>query len=109
MSGLSNFSAVIGWIYCLLFLSSFLTQNYVTWRLKSAEGYSIDYQWLNLHSFLFYTIYSIYGYYLHDPEASHVDLQDLVFAVASLIIAILTLFQSYYYGLVKNTVFLLVK
>jgi cystinosin len=65
----------------------------------SVEGMNLDYLWMNLTGFSFYSIYCSYGYFHKDSasETGQVDLNDLIFAYHALGITILTVIQSFIY------------
>ena len=56
----------------------------MNWKYKTCEGFSVTFALFNFTGFLFYSIYSFYGYYL-DHEAG-VEIQDVVFPTHAFIL-----------------------
>lgn len=67
---------------------------------------NLDYLFMNLTGFSFYSIYCSYGYFYKNsgPETGQVDLNDLFFAYHALAITILTVVQSFIYPRGKNKI-----
>ena len=67
---------------------------------------NLDYLYMNLTGFTFYSIYCSYGYFYSgsSAETGQVDLNDLFFAYHALFITILTVVQSFIYPRGKNKI-----
>lgn len=59
MSLLALVSALLGWIYTILWSLSFWPQTILNYRRKSSTGFSIDFAHLNLIGFISYSIYNV--------------------------------------------------
>eukprot|EP01017_Pseudomicrothorax_dubius_P029840 TRINITY_DN3663_c0_g1_i13.p1 TRINITY_DN3663_c0_g1~~TRINITY_DN3663_c0_g1_i13.p1 ORF type:complete len:318 (-),score=62.95 TRINITY_DN3663_c0_g1_i13:155-1024(-) len=105
MFDLSVLSNVIGWIYFFAWSSSFYGQIYENWKLKSVEGFSLDYHVLNITGYIFYTTYSTVGYF---GGPSHgvkgVTEQDLAFVYHALFAVTVLSVQILIYPHGKNRV-----
>ena len=74
---------------------------------------NFDFVAMNLTGFLFYSIYSSYGYFIDDSQNGKVDLNDIFFAYHALFATFVTISQICIYPKNRNrvhlyTVFLLV-
>lgn len=54
---------------------------------------NFDFVAMNLTGFLFYSIYSSYGYFVDDAQTGHVDLNDIFFAYHALFATFVTISQ----------------
>lgn len=70
------------------------------YRLKSSEGYSLDFQIFNLFGFAYYTISNIH--YLQQNEADYRSIMDLVFSAHALFISIVIFGITFYYPRKSN-------
>jgi len=100
---LSVLSDTTGWIYFFAWSISFYGQLYTNWKLKSVEGYKLDFQVLNFTGFAFYSFMYIVGYFWgsSNPFRNYglgaVRIQDLLFAVHAFVIVCLTGVQCFIY------------
>jgi len=107
---LTTLSSVVGWIYFVAWSVSFYGQLYTNWRLKSVEGYKLDFQVLNITGFTFYSFIYIVGYFFESSNPFNnygygkVAIQDLLFALHALTIVLLTGIQCLIYPRGKNKV-----
>lgn len=106
---LSVISDVVGWIYFVAWSVSFYGQLYTNWRLKSVEGYKLDFQVLNLTGFSFYSYIYVMGYFYPDDSTGNyglgtVQIQDLLFALHALVIVCCTGIQCFIYPRGSNKV-----
>jgi len=95
---LTIFSTVIGYIYTVAWSMSFWFQSIEVWKLKSAEGLSINFLYMNFVGFYFYTAYNIYGYFY--PSSNYhgeTHLEDVIFACHALLWVSIQLVQYSYY------------
>ena len=92
-------SEIIIWIleilYTLVWSVSFYFQVAATYKAKRGDGYSLDFQFLNILGFGYYSGYNIYDYFHNDSQAE--GIMDSVFSVHAFLISIFLLIQTYYY------------
>lgn len=69
-------------------------------RLKSSEGYSLDFQIFNLFGFTYYTISNIH--YMYENDISFNSIMDLVFSSHALLITIVLLILTFLYPRKSN-------
>lgn len=67
---------------------------------------NFDFVAMNLTGFLFYSIYSSYGYFVDDKQTGKVDLNDIFFAYHALFATIVTISQICIYPKKRNRVHL---
>jgi len=103
-------SAIIGWIYFFAWSISFYGQFYTNWKLKSVEGYKLDFQILNFTGFAFYSYIYIVGYFWQDKNPfdnyglGKIEIQDLLFAVHAFIMVCVVGVQCFIYPRGKNQI-----
>jgi len=103
-------SEIFGWVYFVSWALSFYPQLYVNWKLKSVEGYHLDYPLLNVTGYLFYSIcYTVCFFFKDDNPFNNygygtIRIQDLAFAYHGAILAILTQVQCMVYKRGRNKV-----
>lgn len=69
-------------------------------RLKSSEGYSLDFQIFNLFGFAYYTISNIH--YLQINKADYRSIMDLIFSTHALLISIVIFGLTFHYPRKQN-------
>ena len=93
----------IGYIYVtcwsLSFYPQIITNYYYYYHHTTTCGVSLDFALLNVIGFGTYTIYNVYYYYYSDYEdtehtTTHVQSNDVAFAIHALILSIITLVQT---------------
>jgi cystinosin len=110
VEALTILSEVIGWIYFFAWSISFYGQFYTNWKLKSVEGYKLDFQVLNFTGFAFYSYIYIIGYFWQDTNPydnyglGEIQIQDLLFAVHAFILVCIIGVQCFIYPRGKNEV-----
>jgi len=57
-----------GWIYTFAWGASFYGQMWEVYKLKSVEGLTLDYVIFNTSGYIFYSIYSTFGYFAKNNE-----------------------------------------
>ncbi|KAL1917645.1 uncharacterized protein VTP21DRAFT_4038 [Calcarisporiella thermophila] len=100
-------SQVIGWIYFLAWTISFYPQLILNFRRKSVSGLSLDFLWLNLWGFSFYTVYNAAFYWnpviqaqyraQHNGNNNTVAPNDVFFPLHAVAITLLTILQTFIY------------
>lgn len=65
---------------------------------------NLDFAILNLNGFLFYSIYTSYGYFITSDETGQVDINDIVFAYHSLFANSICILQACVFPRGKNKV-----
>jgi cystinosin len=81
--------------YTIIWSVSFYFQVYTTYKSKRGDGYSLDFQFLNIIGFAYYSGYNIYDYLHNNTEAE--GIMDMVFSIHALLISIVLVIQTYYY------------
>ncbi|PWA01354.1 hypothetical protein BB558_002558 [Smittium angustum] len=100
-------SMVCGWLYFIAWSFSFYPQLISNFNRKSVQGISFDFIYLGTLGFVFYSIFNI-GFYYSDSsnadlknsnqgEETLVMLNDVLFAVHSVILNFVLILQSWYY------------
>jgi cystinosin len=90
---------ILGVSYTLIWSLSFYFQAYLIIKLKSAEGYSLDFQIFNLIGFS-YLIANNWKYF--NQKASFDNILDLIFAVNALLMSIVIFILSFVFPRGKN-------
>ncbi|RKP14367.1 PQ loop repeat-domain-containing protein [Piptocephalis cylindrospora] len=103
----SALSTLIGWTYFLAWSASFYPQVLLNYQRKSVRGLSLDFLYLNLLGFTFYTIYNVALYSndsvresyreRHDGKNPSIHANDLFFGFHALILTIITISQTWIY------------
>lgn len=97
---------VIIWIleisYTLVWSLSFYFQLYATYKVKRGDGYSLDFQILNIIGFGYYSGYNLYDFFHNDTKAE--GLMDAIFSVHAFLISLVLLAQTYYYPRKMNKI-----
>ena len=88
--------------YTFLWSLSFYFQIFVMYKSKTGDAFSLNYQWLNLIGYGYYSGYNIYDYLHNSTKAEGVT--DMVYAVHGFLISILMICQTYYYPRTFNKV-----
>jgi len=92
---------IIGWLYVIFWGLVCYPQIIMNYKLKSVEGFKLDFPFLNLTGFLFYSISFTVGYLKEHPFNNYglgkIDLQDVVFAWHGVFINIIFNVQSLIY------------
>jgi len=65
---LTVLSVIVGIIYTIAWSLSFWFQSIEVWKVKSAEGLSINFLIMNFVGFYFYLSYNIYGYFIPSSD-----------------------------------------
>jgi uncharacterized protein with PQ loop repeat len=90
---------IVIWIleitYTIVWSVSFYCQVYTTWKSKRGDGYSLDFQFLNIIGFGYYSGYNIYDYLHNNTKAE--GIMDMVFSIHAFLISVVLVFQTYYY------------
>ena len=81
--------------YTVLWSMSFYFQIYTIYKTKTGDGYSLDYQWLNLPGYAYYSGYNIYDYLHNSTKAEGIT--DMIYAVHGFCITIFIICQTYCY------------
>ncbi|AOW02918.1 PQ loop repeat-domain-containing protein [Yarrowia lipolytica] len=110
-------SSVLGWTYFALWSFSFYPPILLNIKLKSVEGISLDFLYLNTLGYICYTISTVLLYYNHtireqyaarhsDPSGvKHyplVRLNDVWFGIHGCFLTLLTLSQVYFWGFSRS-------
>lgn len=95
MNSLELVIFLLGVAYTIVWSASFYFQLFLNIKLKSSEGYSLDFQWMNLFGFSYLTASNIH--YLLENDASWTSIIDLFFAVHALVISIILYLQTFCY------------
>eukprot|EP00298_Acanthocystis_sp_HF-20_P022541 c30527_g1_i1.p1 GENE.c30527_g1_i1~~c30527_g1_i1.p1 ORF type:complete len:318 (+),score=90.12 c30527_g1_i1:29-982(+) len=90
---LEIFSSVVGWTYFAAWSISFYPQVIVNFKLKSVEGLSFDFVFLNLLGFTCYTIYNIVLY----CDTCSIEINDIAFSVHAFVLCLVTAVQALSY------------
>eukprot|EP00301_Raphidiophrys_heterophryoidea_P004112 c11814_g1_i2.p1 GENE.c11814_g1_i2~~c11814_g1_i2.p1 ORF type:complete len:289 (+),score=77.66 c11814_g1_i2:114-980(+) len=92
-SALKIFSQVIGWLYFSAWSISFYPQVILNFKLRSVEGLSFDFVFLNLLGFGCYSTYCILLY----CKDCNVAINDIAFALHAVVLCSVVLFQVMIY------------
>jgi Na+-driven multidrug efflux pump len=68
------------------------------------EGMNLDFVTMNLTGFIFYSIYSSYGYFFNSDQTGKVDLNDLLFGYHACFATGVCLVQAFIFPRGKNKV-----
>jgi len=106
-SSLQILSEVFGWVYFFAWSISFYPQIYVNYKLRSVEGYHLDYPFLNFSGYIFYSMCYTVCYFIKDNPFNNygfgtIKIQDLVFAYHSTVMATILGLQCIFYKKGKN-------
>jgi len=107
-------SDIVGWIYFLAWSISFYGQIHTNYKLKSVEGFKLDFVVLNFIGFAFYSYIYVITYFWQDtnPFGNYglgtVRIQDLAFALHALAMVIVTCIQCCIYPRGKNKISVIV-
>jgi len=102
------FSGIFGWVYFLAWSISFYPQIFVNYKLKSVEGYHLDFPFLNVSGYTFYSICYTMGYFFPETTSGTnyglgtVKIQDLIFAYHAAVLSGYTWIQCMIYKRGKN-------
>lgn len=91
-----NLSNLLGWSYFACWSLSYYPQVYDNWNRKSVRGVSVGFCVLNVYGALAYAIYTSYRYFMR-PSESLVQLNDVMFALHSLLLTTISLSQLFVY------------
>lgn len=94
---LSLASSILGWSYFLCWSVSFYPQFWTNYKLGHIDGYSKEFNLLNLYGFLAYFIYSIWGFIDPSIVPGVVDIQDIAFAGHAFALTFLMTLQCLWY------------
>lgn len=90
---------VIIWIleisYTIVWSVSFYFQAWTTYKCQRGDGYSLDFQYLNILGFGYYAGYNIYDFFHNDTAAE--GIMDMIFSIHAFLISLFLLGQTYYY------------
>jgi len=99
-------SNVCGWIYVISWGLFAYPQIYLNFKLKSVEGFKLDYPFLNITGFIFYSISYGTAYFSDLPFDNYglgtVRIQDVVFSFHNLAVNLILNLQSLFYKRGKN-------
>jgi len=100
-------SAVIGWVYFIMWSVSFYPQVWENWKRKSVVGLSFDYEVFNIIGFSCYTAYNCAFYWspliqkeymdANDGHENLVQPNDVFFGIHAVILTILIIVQIFIY------------
>ncbi|KAI9230095.1 MAG: PQ loop repeat-domain-containing protein [Piptocephalis tieghemiana] len=100
-------SSLIGWSYFLAWSASFYPQVLLNYQRKSVRGLSLDFLYLNLLGFTFYTIYNVSLYsnesvreiyrQRHNGQNPSIHANDLFFGFHALVLTLITIAQTFLY------------
>ena len=97
---------VIIWIleivYTVAWSASFYCQVWTTYKCQRGDGYSLDFQYLNILGFGYYAGYNLYDFFHNDTAAE--GIMDMVFSIHAFLISIFLLAQTYYYPRKMNKI-----
>lgn len=101
-------SNIIGWLYVIFWGLVCYPQIILNYKLKSVEGFKLDFPFLNLTGFLFYSISFTVGYLKEDIAKAYglgkIDLQDVAFAWHGVFVCIIFNIQSLIYPRGNNKI-----
>lgn len=89
VSTLAVISDIFGYTSTVVWSLSFHFQWWEVYRLKSAEGLSINFVFLNIIGFTYYFIYNIYGYTSDSSFKNQVHMSDVLFASHALVLVLI--------------------
>jgi cystinosin len=101
----------MGWIYFAAWAISFYGQIYENYKHKkyhdvkhSVEGMNLDFIFMNMTGFTFYSIYTTYGRWVNKDQTGQVDLQDCFFAYHAAGATVFCIIQSWIYPRGQNKI-----
>jgi len=102
-------SDIVGWSYVIVWGLFAYPQIYLNYKLQSVEGFKLDYPFLNLSGFIFYSMAFSAGFFIQGlPFQNYglgtIRIQDLVFALHGIFINIIFNLQACFYKRGKNTI-----
>ena len=101
-SSLSIISNIFGYISTVVWSLSFHFQWYEVYKLKSAEGLSINFVFLNIIGFTYYFGYNMYAYTSDASFSKQVHLSDVLFATHALILVLVHMVFLFVYPRKSN-------
>jgi LCT (Lysosomal Cystine Transporter) family transporter len=112
-SALPILSQVLGWSYFVAWSISFYPQIHLNYTRKSVTGLSLDFLYLNLCGFSFYTVYNAVFYWspsiraeytkYHDGKHVLVELNDVLFGLHATLLTAVTIGQTWTYRHASRT------
>jgi len=102
-------TSIVGWCYVVFWGVFAYPQIFLNYKLKSVEGFKLDYPFLNMSGFIFYAIAYTAGYVLYElPNENYglgkIEIQDLVFVYHGVFVNILFNLQAVFYKRGSNRV-----
>lgn len=85
----------LGIIYTIVWSISFYFQLFLNYKLRSSEGYSLDFQYMNLFGFTYLSISNVH--YMLENNISANSIIDLGFSVHALLISIVLYSQTFFF------------
>ena len=95
MKDIEIINGIFAIIYFFAWSIGFYFQIYITSKSKSGDGVCINYQILSMTGMSFYAIYNTY--FVITKESNFETIIDMILAQESVILAIIILFQTFYY------------
>lgn len=102
MKGLDILIWILEIIYTIVWSVSFYFQVYTTYKTKRGDGYSMDFQVMNILGFGYYAGYNIYDFLHNDTKAE--GIMDMIFSIHAFLISIFLVIQTLYYPRKVNKV-----